>query len=89
MLQTIENLSFETTKLETGKTIISSNLVSTEQVIEICKHLSFNASKLAFAQFAYAHTLDQANYFSVNNVFDFDASRLTLNQLFQKGGKLQ
>ena len=80
-IQTIENASFENTKLETAKSIISSNKVTTDQVIEICRLFSFESTKLSFAQFAYNFTADKHNYFKVNNVFDFDASRLKLNQI--------
>lgn len=81
--QTIENASFENTKLETAKSIISNNKVSTDQVIDICKLFSFESTKLTFAQFAYNYTVDKQNYFKVNNVFDFDASRTKLNQFIQ------
>ncbi len=81
--QTIENASFENTKLETAKSIISNNKVSTNQVIDICKLFSFESTKLTLAQFAYNYTIDKQNYFKVNNVFDFDASRTKLNQFIQ------
>ena len=81
--QTVENASFENTKLETAKSIIGSNKVTTDQVIEICKLFSYESTKLTFAQFAYNYTVDKQNYFKVNNVFDFDDSRTKLNQFIQ------
>ena len=76
---TVEQASFEDTKLSTAKAILSSNCVSTDQVVDICKAFGFEASKLDFAKFAYSKTTDPGNYFKVNNVFSFDASKTDLN----------
>ena len=85
--ETIAKASFEDTKLSTAKSILSSNCFNTEQVIQICKLFSFEASKLDFAKFAYSKTTDQGNYFKVNNVFDFDASKTELNNYISNGGR--
>ena len=81
--QTIENASFENTKLETAKSIITNNKVTTDQVIEFCRLFSFDATRLDFAEFAYDYCVDKRKYFKVNDVFDFDASRTKLNQFIQ------
>ena len=78
--KTIKETGFEETKLSTAKSILTSNCVSTDQVMEICKLFGFEASKLDFAKFAYAKTTDKGNYFKVNNVFSFDASKTELNE---------
>jgi hypothetical protein len=78
--RTIGNASFEDTKLSTAKSILSSNCVTTDQVMAICKMFSFEASKLDFAKFAYSKTTDRGNYFKVANVFSFDASKTELNE---------
>jgi hypothetical protein len=77
--ETIGKASFEETKLSTAKSILNSNCVSSDQVTEICKLFGFEASKLDFAKAAYTRTTDPGNYFKVNNVFDFDASKTELN----------
>jgi hypothetical protein len=77
--ETISKASFEDTKLSTAKSVLSSNCVSTEQVIQICNLFSFEESKLDFAKFAYGKTTDKGNYFKVGNVFSFDASKTDLN----------
>ncbi len=82
--QTITNASFEETKLSTAKSILSSNCVSTDQVIAICKLFGFEESKLDFAKFAYAKTTDRGNYFKVANVFSFDASKTDLNDFISQ-----
>lgn len=78
--------SFENTKLSTAKTILGTNLVSTDQVIEICNLFSFENTKLEFAKFAYNKTVDRNNYFKVGNVFSFSSSKEDLNN-FISGGR--
>ena len=84
--RTIENVSFENTKLETAKTIVGVNILTTAQIMEICRLFDFEATKLAFAKFAYDHTADKNNFYQVTNVFDFDNSKSALNQFIQNGG---
>ncbi|NDC41312.1 MAG: DUF4476 domain-containing protein [Chitinophagia bacterium] len=83
-LKTIKDASFEETKLSTAKSIISGNCLNTSQVIEICKAFSFEESKLDFAKAAYSRTTDRNNYFNVNNVFSFDASKTELNEFISQ-----
>ena len=85
--ESVEKASFEDTKLSTAKAILGGNCVSAEQVMQICKLFSFEASKLNFAKFAYGKTTDKGNYFKVNNVFDFDASKTELNNFVTNGGR--
>lgn len=84
--QTISNSSFENTKLETAKTIIASNYLTTDQVMEICRLFDFENSKLDFAKFAYNRTIDKSNFYRVSNIFDFDTSRSALNRFLQNAG---
>ncbi len=77
--ETVSKASFDETKLSTAKTILTSNCMSTDQVIAICNLFSFEASKLDFAKYAYSRTTDPGNYFKVGNIFSFDASRTELN----------
>lgn len=83
----ISNASFEDTKLSTAKTVLSSNYVSVNQVIEICHLFSFDNTKLAFAKFAYSKTVDQNNYYKVGNVFSFDSDRQALNDFITHAGR--
>ena len=81
--KTIEEGSFDDTKLSTAKSIVTSNCLSTDQVIQICNLFSFEENKLAFAQFAYGYVTDPKNYFKVNNVFSFSTSKEELNSFIQ------
>lgn len=82
--ETVTKANFEETKLSTAKTILSSNCVSTDQVIQLCNLFSFEQSKLDFAKFAYNKTTDRGNYFKVANIFSFDASKTELNDYISK-----
>lgn len=79
----IEDADFENTKMSTAKTITGANCLTTDQVVEICKLFDFENTRLEFAKFAYPHTYDKGNYFKVNKVFDFDASKQDLNKYIQ------
>jgi hypothetical protein len=78
--KTIADASFEDSKLSTAKSVASSNCLTSAQVTEICNLFSFEDTKLAFAKYAYKYTTDPRNYFKVNNVFSFDASKDELNK---------
>lgn len=85
--QTIKAASFDDTKLETAKTIASTNCLSTDQVMEVCRLFSFEDSKLQFAKYAYAKTFDKSNYFKVGTIFTFDGSKTELNKFIQNNIK--
>lgn len=77
---TITNESFDETRLSTAKSILSSNCLTSDQVLEMCKLFSFEGSRLDFAKCAYGKTVDQNNYFKVNDAFSFSSSKEELNK---------
>jgi hypothetical protein len=79
----INESSFDDTKLSTAKTIVSSNCLTCDQIVQICNLFSFEENKLAFAKFAFKYTTDPKNYFKVNNVFSFSSSKEELNEFIQ------
>lgn len=83
---TIQDADFENTKLSTAQSILASNCLTTDQVVEICRLFDFENTKLDFAKFAYSKTYDSNNYFKVNVVFDFDSSKEALNEFVKNGG---
>lgn len=85
--QSINNSSFDDTKLSTAKTILSSNYVTTDQVMEICNLFSFENNKMVFAKFAYGRVVDPQNYYRVGQVFSFDANKKALNDFISRGGR--
>ncbi|MFA6152701.1 MAG: DUF4476 domain-containing protein [Chitinophagaceae bacterium] len=80
---TVANNSFDETKLSTAKQIISSNCVSTNQIIALLSTFSFEESKLDFAKYAYEFCMDRNNYFKVSNAFTFESSKTELNAYVQ------
>ncbi|MBL4648418.1 MAG: DUF4476 domain-containing protein [Aureispira sp.] len=54
--------SFESSKLRRVKQISDANYLLSSQVKELVELLSFESSKLDYAQYAYEKTYDQANY---------------------------
>jgi len=85
--QSINGSSFDDTKLSTAKTILSSNFVTTDQVIEICNLFSFESNKITFAKFAYGRVVDPQNYYRVGQVFSFDSNKKALNDFISRGDR--
>ncbi|MCW5907130.1 MAG: DUF4476 domain-containing protein [Chitinophagales bacterium] len=76
--QTINNAGFESTRLSIFKQALSFNHFNTQQVRELMDLFWFESSKLEVAKLAYPKTVDQQNYYLVNNGFSFSSS---VNQL--------
>ena len=76
--QMIADESFDSSKLKLAKQIVSTNPMSVNQIIGICKLFSFESNKLDFAKFAYRHCTDKNRYFMVNEVFNFKSSKQEL-----------
>jgi hypothetical protein len=83
---TIESKSFDSSKLEIAKTALTNNRVTSRQVFELAKLYSFDSSKLEIAKFAYSRTVDQGNYFIVNNAFTFSSTSDDLNRFIRNNG---
>ena len=79
----ISNESFDDTKLALAKQIISSNPMTVNQIVNICKLFSFESKKLEFAKFAYSYCTDRNKYYLLNEVFTYDSSKRELNEFIQ------
>lgn len=79
----IASKDFEDSKLTIAKQIINSNCLLSSQVREIMLIFSYEDSRLDFAKYAYAFTLDLGNYYKVNDAFSFETSIDELNQYIQ------
>lgn len=75
----ISNIAFDSSRLKVAKQAVSTNILSSNQVYELCKLLTFESSKLELAKFAYSSVNDKENYYIVNNAFDFSSSIDELN----------
>ncbi|MFN8286006.1 MAG: DUF4476 domain-containing protein [Chitinophagales bacterium] len=77
--QTICNGTFESTKLSIFKQALGYNYFSSQQVLELMNLFTFESYRLEVAKLAYPKTLDQNNYYLVNNGFTFSSSVDNLN----------
>ncbi|MBM3404244.1 MAG: DUF4476 domain-containing protein [Bacteroidetes bacterium] len=85
--QTIENQSFDDSKLKIAKQVLQSNCLLCSQVKEIMLLFSFEKTRLDFAKFAYGRTFDLGNYFQLNDAFTFESSIDELNEFITGGGE--
>jgi len=75
LLNVIDHQSFESTRMQIAKQAIRQHgVISTNQVIDLMRMMTFESSKLELAKFAYQYTADQGNYFRLFNEFTFDSS---------------
>ncbi|MEO8147029.1 MAG: DUF4476 domain-containing protein [Bacteroidia bacterium] len=71
---TVEQQSFDQTRLSIAKQAIQSRMLNTEQVADLMRLFSFESTKLDFAKYAYQHTFDKDRYYVINNEFSFSSS---------------
>ena len=81
--QTLRSESFENTKFNLAKQVISGNLFSTLQIKELMELFSFENTKLELAKYAYQFTADKGNYFTLANEFSFSSSKEALMRHIQ------
>jgi len=75
LLNTIDNQSFESTRMTIAKQSIRQHgVIHTRQVEALMNLMSFESSKLELAKYAYEFTIDQHNYFQLFNAFSFESS---------------
>ena len=77
---TIQKESLENSKLDVAKQITANNWLCVSQIMQICKLFSFENTKLDFAKFALRYCADKNNYYQVNDVFSFIASKNELRE---------
>ena len=71
--QTINNAGFESTRMNIFKQALGYNFFTTSQVRELMDLFWFEGTKLDVAKLAYPKTIDQQNYYLVNNEFSFSS----------------
>ena len=81
---TLNRLSFESSKMQVAKQALSVNPVTSRQVAELVSLMSFESSRLELAKFAYQNTVDKQNYFILNDTFSFESSILDLNDFIYR-----
>lgn len=74
---------FESAKLRRVKQITDANYLLSSQVKELLELLSFESSKLDYAQYAYERTYDQANYAIAKEGLKHSKSKETLSNFLK------
>lgn len=82
-LSSVRNTSNEVARLEVARQIATTNCLSAQQVRELCRAFTSEASRLTFAKEAFSRCCDRENYFLVNEAFVSNASREELSQYIQ------
>lgn len=80
MKKSIDNQSFDSSKLTLAKQITSNNYLSSLQVKEVVELFCFESSKVKFAKFAFHHVADPNKYYVVNDAFTFSSSTSELDR---------
>ncbi len=79
----IRSKSFDDSKLTLAKQIIGSNCMLCSQIKELMLLITFEATRLDLAKFAWSHNLDKGNYYKLNDAFTFESSIDELNAYTQ------
>lgn len=66
---------FENNRLKSVKVILDKNHVTTQQVKELMLLFTFESNRLEIAKYAYCNTVDQRNYFRLNDALTFSSSK--------------
>lgn len=83
MKKSVEAKPFSDTKMSTAKVATKNACLSVSQVKEICKLFNMDEEKLAYAQFAYDHCVNKANYYQVSEVFSFSSTTDDFNKFLE------
>jgi hypothetical protein len=77
-LETIKSKSFDNSRLDIAKQIVSAKCFTSEQIKAMAYTFDFDNNRLDFAKYAYDFVLDPSNYYLVSTVFEFDSNSTAL-----------
>lgn len=80
MLRTVKKEGLEGTRLEMARTFFGNQNLSSAQVQGIMKAFSLENTRLNFAKFAYARTIDKQNYYKVYDAFNLSGSKKEISE---------
>lgn len=75
VLDNISKERFENNMMRSATQVVSTNYFTAQQVRDLLQLFSSENNKLELAKLAYDKTVDQRNYYVVNDVFSFNGSR--------------
>lgn len=70
----MDNMSFDSNKLEYAKFAIRQNGITVAQLRAALGRLSFDSNRLDLAKYAYQFTFDRQNYFMLQGAFSFESN---------------
>ncbi|MFY7963772.1 MAG: DUF4476 domain-containing protein [Chitinophagaceae bacterium] len=73
--QTIQQQSFESSKLDFAKQSLDKNYITTNQAKEIANLFKMESNKLDFSKYAYDRVMDKENYFTMANNFTMQSNK--------------
>jgi len=76
---------FEEKKLTTIEQFLKANnpIFLTKEVKQAIQHFDFEKNRLELAMMLYPYTVDQSNYYTINELFDFSSSKEKLNEFIK------
>ncbi|MFI5187247.1 MAG: DUF4476 domain-containing protein [Chitinophagales bacterium] len=80
----ISKESSETNRMRSAEQIINMNYLTVDEVKQLMQLFCSDDNKLDVAKLAYDKTVDQDDYYTLNNVFKFDNSRDELARCIRK-----
>ena len=76
--ESISKSQVDETRLQVAKNITSQNCFTAEQVAIVTRIFSSEKTKVEYAKFAYAHTIDKEYYSKVFTAFNSESSKSDL-----------
>lgn len=86
-MRIINKENFDNARLSVAKQVIANNLLTINQIKEICNSFSFESTKLEFAKSAYNHCVEKEKYYLLNEVFSYNSSKDELDKFVQEQQK--
>lgn len=74
-LSTIQNTTFENDKYNVAISLFKFHCMTTDQIMLIINQLTYDATKVKFAKYAYDYCADPQNYFKVVNTLTYSSSK--------------
>ena len=84
VLWAISKEGSEANRMESASQVIKTNYFTTEQVKQLMKLFCTEENKLTVAKLAYDKTVDQSNYYVINDIFKFNSSKDELARCINK-----
>jgi hypothetical protein len=73
--QTVQNSSFDNSRLTLVKTQLNNNYITAQQLKELVQLFSFESGKLEAAMYGANRVIDNQNMFTIYDAFDFESSK--------------